>query len=100
MLHGNSFPLERRTEPVFRRGMGVSEDSTHYRKKLETKTTFKFLAGLNRDLDDVRGRIFNRRPPPSVREAFANVWQVESQQRVMLGDPSLASAGENMSFLQ
>lgn len=45
---------------------------------------FEFLAGLNRDLDDVRGRILGRRPLPSTRDVFAEVRREEARQKVML----------------
>lgn len=31
------------------------DDSVRYKKKLENERVFKFLAGLNRDFNDVRG---------------------------------------------
>jgi len=31
---------------------------------------FVFLAGLNHNLDEVRGRILGRKPLPSIREVF------------------------------
>ena len=45
---------------------------------------FEFLAGLNRDLDDVRGRILGRRPLPSTREVFSEVRREENRRKVML----------------
>ena len=37
-----------------------------------------FLAGLNNDLDDVRGRIAGMKPLPSIEETFAVVQKEES----------------------
>lgn len=42
------------------------EEGSRYRKKVETERTFEVLVGLNRHLDDVRGRCLDRRPLPYV----------------------------------
>ena len=49
------------------------------------KRLFNFLYGLNKELDEVRGRILGKTPLPSIREAFAEVRREESQKRVMMG---------------
>lgn len=41
------------------------------RKNLEKERVFDFLAGLNRELNDVRGRLVARDPFPSTEGAFA-----------------------------
>ncbi|RVW43722.1 hypothetical protein CK203_080482 [Vitis vinifera] len=46
----------------------------------------RVLVGLNRELDDVKSRVLSRRPLPSIREVFSEVWREESKRRVML-DP-------------
>ncbi|RVW59741.1 Retrovirus-related Pol polyprotein from transposon RE1 [Vitis vinifera] len=38
---------------------------------MKNKRVFEFLAGLNRELDDVRSRVLSRRPLPSIREVFS-----------------------------
>ena len=43
---------------------------------MEKERTYKFLAGLNDEYDDVRSRIIEMKPLPSTDEAFA---EVESQ---------------------
>lgn len=58
-------------------------------KKVEKERIFEFLAGLNRDLDDVRGRILGQRPLSSTREVFAEVWQEESRWQIILKDSGL-----------
>ena len=35
-------------------------DSVRFKKKMENERVFKFLAGLNRKLDDVRSRVLSR----------------------------------------
>ena len=36
-------------------------DSVRFKKKMENERVFEFLARLNRELDDVRSRVLNRR---------------------------------------
>ncbi|KAG6479487.1 hypothetical protein ZIOFF_062953 [Zingiber officinale] len=49
-----------------------SENSMHeYHKRMESDRVYVFLAGLNRELDEVRGRILGRNPLPSSSEVFA-----------------------------
>ncbi|RVX13447.1 hypothetical protein CK203_020911 [Vitis vinifera] len=48
-------------------------DNVRFKKKMENEKVFKFLAGMNRELDDVRSRVLNRRPLPSIREVFSEV---------------------------
>ena len=43
------------------------EDRTQYQKIVETKRIFKFLMGLNKELDEVRGRILGTKPLPPIR---------------------------------
>ncbi|KZV43823.1 hypothetical protein F511_24410 [Dorcoceras hygrometricum] len=48
-----------------------SEGSGRMRRTLERERVFDFLAGLNRELDDVRGQIVARDPFPSTDDAFS-----------------------------
>ncbi|RVW65335.1 hypothetical protein CK203_058129 [Vitis vinifera] len=50
-----------------------------------TKETVQVFLGLNRELDDVRGRIMGIKPLPSLREAFSEVRREESRKKVMMG---------------
>ena len=50
------------------------KDNVRFKKKMENKRVFEFLTGLNRELDDVRSRVLSRRPLPSIREVFSEVW--------------------------
>ena len=59
-------------------------DSVRFKKKMENEKVFKFLAGMNRELDDVRGRVLNRQPLPSIREVFSEVRREERRRKVML----------------
>ena len=57
-----------------------------YRKLVEQKRTIRFLLGLNKDLDEVRGRIMGIKPLPTIREAFAKVRREESRKKLMITD--------------
>ena len=48
-------------------------DNVSLKKKIENKRVFEFLAGLNRELDDVRSRVLSRRLLPFIREVFFEV---------------------------
>ncbi|CAN1190979.1 hypothetical protein LINPERHAP2_LOCUS40812 [Linum perenne] len=61
------------------------EDGAQYRNVVDTNRIFKFLSGLNVELDDVRGRIVGRNPLPSIGEVFAEVRREETRRGVMLG---------------
>ncbi|KAG6508688.1 hypothetical protein ZIOFF_034068 [Zingiber officinale] len=61
------------------------EDEQYHKKTVEDSRIFKFLAGLNVEFDEVRGRIIGRRPLPSLGEVFSKVRREESQRNVMLG---------------
>ena len=39
-------------------------------KREENDRVYMFLAGINKDLDEVRGRILGRKPLPSIREVL------------------------------
>ncbi|XP_073031324.1 uncharacterized protein [Primulina eburnea] len=60
------------------------DDSALYKKIVEQKRTVRFLLGLNRDLDEVRGRVMGIKPFLNLREAFAEVRREESRKRLML----------------
>ena len=57
---------------------------------MEQKQTFKFLIGLNKNLDEVRGRVMETKPLPSIREAFSEVRREESRKKVMMGSQNSA----------
>ncbi|KAG6470271.1 hypothetical protein ZIOFF_071336 [Zingiber officinale] len=59
-------------------------DSARYKNKIERGRVFVFLAGLNKELDEVRGRIMGRKPLPPLREVFLEVRREEARRYVML----------------
>ena len=65
---------------------------------LENDRVYVFLAGLNRYLDEVRGRILSRKPLPSIREVFSKVRREEARRNVMLNDVKATSEVESSGF--
>ncbi|KAK0578433.1 hypothetical protein LWI29_010314 [Acer saccharum] len=60
-------------------------DGVHYQKEVDSTRVFHFLAGLNVEFDDVKGRIIGRQPLPPLNEVFAKARREESRRIVMLG---------------
>ncbi|RVW42182.1 Retrovirus-related Pol polyprotein from transposon RE1 [Vitis vinifera] len=69
-------------------------DSVRFKKKMENERVFEFLAGLNHELDDVRSRVLNRRPLPSIREVFSEVRREEIRRRDLSSGKTIGSAKE------
>ena len=65
-----------------------SEDVALYQKVVEKKRVFKFLLGLNKNLDEVRGRVLATKPLPSLSKAFFEVQREKRRKKVMLGTPN------------
>ena len=57
-----------------------AEDGRHHKKTMEDYRIFKFLASLNVEFDDVKGRIIGRQPLPSIGEVFSEVRREESEE--------------------
>ena len=49
------------------------EDTDLYRRILEQKRTFNFLLGLNKNLDEVKGRVMGTKPLPNFKSMFTKV---------------------------
>ncbi|GFZ11537.1 hypothetical protein Acr_22g0009350 [Actinidia rufa] len=64
-------------------------DTTTFRKFIDKQRVFTFLAYLQDEYDQVRCRILNSDPIPSLREAFAIIQNEESRRDVMF--PSILS---------
>ncbi|KAK3031449.1 hypothetical protein RJ639_035272 [Escallonia herrerae] len=60
-------------------------DASRYKKIIEKERIFKFLLGLDKSLDEVRGRILGAKPLPTIHEAFSEARREESRKRVMMG---------------
>lgn len=50
-----------------------SEDAKKFRTFVKQKRIFRFLLGLNKSLDEVRGRILGMKPLMGIREVFSEV---------------------------
>ncbi|XP_073016671.1 uncharacterized protein [Primulina eburnea] len=59
------------------------DDYARQKKREENDWVYMFLAGMNQNLDEVKGRILGRKPLPSIREVFSEIRQEESRKKVM-----------------
>ena len=59
---------------------------------------YKFLLGLNKNLDEVRGRILGTKPLPNIREAFSKVCKEESRKKVMMGSQTTSTVTESSAL--
>ncbi|KAL6323722.1 hypothetical protein AAG906_002190 [Vitis piasezkii] len=76
-----------------------AEDGLHHKETMEDNRIFKFLAGLNVEFDEVRGRIIGRQPLPSIGEVFSEVRREESKRNVMLGKKGPGVSIEGSAFV-
>lgn len=97
LLLGNVFPVK--LDLSYEEVWECPGDYIKYKKRLENERVFEFLAGLNRSLDDVRGRILGRKPLPSIREVFAEMKRKEGRQEVMMKDGATGVGDLEMSAL-
>ncbi|KAL5747461.1 hypothetical protein ACOSQ2_024758 [Xanthoceras sorbifolium] len=75
------------------------EDANYNKKTVEAHRIYKFLAGLNVEFDEVRGRIIGRSPLPPIGEVFAKVRREESRRSVMLGKSGSSGTVETSALL-
>ncbi|XP_024022355.1 uncharacterized protein LOC112091879 [Morus notabilis] len=61
-----------------------SNDNARYKKKVERGRVFVFLAGLNKDLDEVQGRILGKRPLLTIRGICRGNQRVKLQMAPLL----------------
>lgn len=66
-------------------------------RKQSRENVFKFLPGLDKSLNEVRGRIMGFKPFPTLREAFSEVRREESRKKVMLGHTESITPGSSES---
>ncbi|KAL4383321.1 hypothetical protein GQ457_15G016580 [Hibiscus cannabinus] len=59
-------------------------DDVLYQTLLAKRRVFRFLHGLNKEIDHLRGRVLSTSPLPSLREVFSMVKKEESRREVML----------------
>ena len=70
-----------------------AKDVCHHKKTMEDNRIFKFLAGLNVEFDEVKGRIIGRQPLPSIGEVFLEVRRKENRRNVSKNRPGVAIEG-------
>ncbi|KAG8391052.1 hypothetical protein BUALT_Bualt01G0147800 [Buddleja alternifolia] len=58
------------------------EDELLHKKVVEKERIYKFLLGLNKNLDEVCGRVLSIKPLPSVRKKNSEIRREESRQKV------------------
>ena len=75
-----------------------ADDSSIYQQIVEQKRTIRFLLGLNKDLDEVKGRVMGIKPFPTIREAFAEVRREESRTKLMLSEANITPALEGSAL--
>ncbi|XP_062109391.1 uncharacterized protein LOC133819988 [Humulus lupulus] len=75
-----------------------ADDTALYRSIVEKRRSFKFLHGLNKELDAVRSRIMSIKPLPTIKEAFSEVRHEESRKKVMMGASPLPSTQESSAL--
>ena len=56
----------------------------HYRKIVQNNRIYKFLAGLNVEFYEVRGRILGKITLPSINDVFSEVYKEESCKNVII----------------
>ena len=69
-----------------------------YQKIVEKRRLFKFLLGLNKHLDEVRGRILGTKPLPTICEAFTEVKREETWKKLMLGKQTAIATTESSTL--
>ncbi|KAI6683001.1 hypothetical protein NL676_028914 [Syzygium grande] len=75
------------------------EDSKRYKQIQDREGIYKFLLGLNQELDEARGRVLSIKPLPNVQEGFAEVRREETQRKVMLGCSKNQTNPENSNLI-
>ena len=65
---------------------------------MEDNQIYKFLARLNVEFDEVRGKIIGRSPLPFISEVFSEVPREESCRLVMLGKKTVDEPFENSAL--
>ena len=74
------------------------EDNKQYKPLVEKDRIYKFLLGLNKDLDEVQGRILGTKPLPKIHEVFSKVRREVSRRRLMLGNSSTTQVTEGSTL--
>ncbi|KAL5540397.1 hypothetical protein UlMin_042420 [Ulmus minor] len=73
-------------------------DGAKYREIAEKKRVYKFLLSLNKNLDEVRGRILGMKPLLNIRETFSEVRREESRKKLMMGSQNHQSTTKSLAL--
>ena len=79
--------------------IGCSACNLKYKQNCDKERSFKFLLGLHKNLDEIRGRLLAVKPLPSIREAFSEVRSEASRRKVMLGNSKVTQPSIDSSAL-
>lgn len=71
-------------------------DALLYKELTKTNRVFRFLIGLNSDLDGVKGRILGIKPLLILKTIFYKVGREESRSKLMVGPSVLSSDGSTL----
>ncbi|KAJ6853576.1 uncharacterized protein M6B38_249465 [Iris pallida] len=75
-----------------------AEDNILFLKRQENDRVFMFLAGLNKDLDEVRCQILGKILLPTLRETFSEIRREEARQGIMIGKAPQSSESEGSAL--
>lgn len=62
------------------------EDANLYNSIIDKERIYNFVSGLNKELDEVRGRTLAMQPLPHIDDIFAEVRRDESRKKKMLAE--------------
>ena len=65
---------------------------------VDKERIYNFLSCLNKELNEVRGRLLGTKPLPTMDEVFAKVQREECCKNAMLGDVKPVGAPENSTL--
>lgn len=82
----HSLKTKQQLDVVEEHQLSCPEDSKLFKTLTECKRIFKFLMDLNKNLDEVRGRVLGVKPLPSLREVFSEIRREESRKKIMMRD--------------
>ncbi|KAI5389080.1 hypothetical protein KIW84_074654 [Lathyrus oleraceus] len=74
------------------------EDNVLFLKRQENDCVFMFFVGIDKDLDEVRGRVLGKVPLPTLSETFAEIRREEARQRIMIGKSPQNSESEGSAL--
>ncbi|XP_040950839.1 uncharacterized protein [Gossypium hirsutum] len=73
-------------------------DGVKAMKKEENERAYLFLAGLNKEFDEVRSRILGKKPLPKLRDIFSEVRREETRRKVIL-KPGFEANDDNSALV-